>query len=307
MISRITIILSRIIIGVVNKEEGDILKDLREDRTDFFMALANIHLNQIPNSIPLSDDGQYLLTELQIQSFVIFSVMVIERLESFIIEKFKMIPTVSDNVHVYGFGKQEQGIKFNMELLAKLNQHASNTNIEKKQSIDYDEFFMMAESSWHKILYTKSKRPHIYDIMKKLHCNDPQQKEICNLIIKYFSKPLKDKSFVIPAWDFSKSKLRMLKEIRNHVAHHNIINRHYYVGSDAANTVLLRFDMYDQNKSKIVVSVENPYEFCYKLFVSLSEFREKVFDVINPPFVSNHYKDLPAVSKALDLIHRGHH
>jgi hypothetical protein len=244
----------------VAKLDNHTASDFWTDKTDLFMALTKNSLDKTPPSIPFSDNLEQVKAEVIMQHFVIYGAMVIEQLADKINEKFNLFPRFEYTIQFYNV---------------------------KDQLTDFTDFIMKTMNR--KGIETKyPTRTTIFHLRDKLDENDSVQKSVKDLINDYFSYPI-DKQNV---WDFSKSKVWQLRELRNHIAHSNIYNRSYVIGGSESSSLMLRFDVhYVRKNHEVALVVENPHEFFEELFKALESFRDKLFTIIQPRFHSDHYKN----------------
>lgn len=135
----------------------------------------------------------------------------------------------------------------------------------------------------------------IYDIRDRLDQSIVDQKKVYDLIIKYFEIPTR----IGENWNTNNSSLWFLRELRNHVAHERILNKHYniIIGGDTESNAnyLFRFRIEKpRNNDKgifLVNVVSNPKNFFQKIFDDLVEFRIEIRKIIPYTHESSQYNN----------------
>jgi len=150
-----------------------------------------------------------------------------------------------------------------------------------------------------KSTFQDEKYPEYYikDFIKKLkNSKNKKANKLYPIFIKYFSPPRK----INNKWDFSKSKLWMLREIRNHVAHQPILSHHANIvvgGGSSAIWFAFRFKLVKSKRTKkefeIAVLHNRPRDFFEDLFTNLIKFRYEVRKIIPKKNPSFRYKNPP--------------
>lgn len=228
------------------------------DRTDFKLSLAKKFLEKI-ETIPYTEGKKDFQLELCAESFLLFSNGVIEILTDEINDKFKIIK------------REEYCIEY----------------ISYEQNLTEDEsrtLFVMNKGGKKEKFYPPL---NIYKLSKNLDQNDVVQKQIFDLIMKYFDYPKP----LLVGWDFTNSTLWQLRELRNHVSHQRALNRNYVVGSRQDVQYLFRFEPIDWLQFQLVRVVKNPQNFFKELFDALVEFRDEIRNIIPYSMPSDQHKN----------------
>jgi len=128
---------------------------------------------------------------------------------------------------------------------------------------------------------TPEKKFNIYRIQRLLDPTIPRQNHILQIINSHFQKPSKE--FPAAPYDYSRSSLWQLREIRNHVTHERIINRIAFRGTVMPeNAFLLRFTIQRENSENGSTEIteqillKNPKDYFSQLFSSLKVFRKQI-------------------------------
>lgn len=141
----------------------------------------------------------------------------------------------------------------------------------------------------------------LQDFMKSLkNSNHKKAQKLYPIFEKYFSKPIKNTN---DQWDFSKSKLWILREIRNSLAHSPSLSEHanITVGSTRSHSITFAFRLNmrkpngNKNGLEVVIAENNPRQFFEDLFSNLEYFRKDIRKIL--PRKSTHassiYKNPP--------------
>jgi len=148
-----------------------------------------------------------------------------------------------------------------------------------------------------KFVDKKFPKYYLSEFMTKLkRSKKPECQKLYPIFLNYFTPPRK----IGNKWDFSNSKLWMLREIRNHVAHQPVLTRHanVVVGEGASNIwFAFRFELAKSKRARaafeIAVLHNNPRDFFEDLFQNLISFRSDVRKIIPLKISSSQYKSPP--------------
>jgi len=233
-------------------------KEMLIDRTDFKLSIAKNLLEKI-GVIPYSEGLKDFQLELCAEGFLIFSSGVIEILADEINDKFQIF-------------KQKN---YQMQYIAydqNLTDDEERTILTMNRGGRTDKFFPYFS---------------IYNLRDKLDLTDLDQKNVFDLMTKYFEYPKP----TIQGWDFTNSSLWQLRELRNHVAHQRALHRNYVIGSRQDVQYIFRFEPIDTINFQIVRVVKNPQNFFKELFDDLVEFRNEIRNIIPYRMPSDQYRN----------------
>ena len=252
--------------GNMTELNDAIAREILLDPVDFKLVLAKYFLDRIPKKVPLDFDLTHFILEANCESFLFFSNLAIENLASKINQTWKLI---------------------------------SGSKYDTKRVVEDGSGFWVVNDQY------QEQSPDgitIYSILKSLDHSNQQQKQVYDVIMKYFDVPKETKS----GWDFSKSTLWQLRELRNHIAHSQLLNRMGIRGTVEPRTLyLLRFILKKyspptkSNNStetigeKIAITTEHPFDYFSQLYDNLTEFVDEIRTIIPYSSMSTQYRNPP--------------
>jgi len=239
------------------KLNDKIAKEALHDQADFKLIIAKKFLENIDTSVPYDFDVKHFQLEFFAEIFLLYSNMVIEILSYEINDKFKIFPLRNFTID-YVKDEHENFDSEDMRLLNILNRGVKN-----------DKFYPQFS---------------IYKIREALDPLDPEQNQIGDLIDKFFTIPQN----YVQGWDFSKSSLWQLRELRNHVSHQRILDLHYVLGSKAQ--YVFRFQPEKTSSEQVAIIINDPQKFFSRVYDDLVEFKNNVRKIILHKRESFHYK-----------------
>lgn len=225
-----------------DRESNDILLD----PLDFKLVLAKYYLEKIDSITHLDYDWNHFVLESTAESFVFYANLAIEILAFQINNEFHLIP---DD-------------KYDTQMIEENSQtHMWQEGERHSGGLFFD-------------------RLTIYNIKNALSTSDTRQKNILDIINKYFQRPQKTST----EWDLSNSKLWLLRELRNHIAHFQLFNRHAIAGGPTY--FLFRFKVKTPDRRngtpgiKLGMIESNPQDYFSDLFHELITFVKEVRNIV---------------------------
>ena len=245
----------------------DLGKAILTNPTDYKMCLARYHLLKIQDDVPLNFDKNHFVLEYNVESFLFYANLGIENIAFNINSQFNdIVPRA----------------KYSIQTLEYHTGSIKNITTVSGDGRWYD-------------------RLTIYSVRKALDPSIDEQKIVSDIIDNYFSKPEEINS---NQYDFTKSSLWVLRELRNYIAHNPILGRHLVRGSGDITSFLLRVNYiyYEKEEpsrhqeevigTKLAMIENNPKAYFSKLYQSFITFVDELCEVkpqICPTF---YYKTL---------------
>jgi len=221
-------------------------KDILSDPVDFKLVMAKYYLQKIDTTAHLDYDWNHFVLESYAESFLFFANL---SLEVIAFQINKELHVIADD-------------KFNTQMIERV---PTKSLWQEGQNIVGGLFYESLT---------------IYKIRKALSTSDPRQKSILDIIDKYFQYPRKISS----DWDLSCTSLWQLRELRNHIAHFQLFNRHVIAGGPTH--FLFRFKVQNPDPKngvsgiKLGIIEDNPYRYFSNLFNDLVQFVKEIRNII---------------------------
>jgi len=234
---------------------------------DYKICITRYYLSKIREQVPLNFDKDHFALEANVESFLFFANSGIENIAFNINRHFSdVIPRA----------------KYSIQTLERSSSSTKNVVTISGDGIWFDGLT-------------------IYSLKKALDLSDKNQKAIGQIIDNYFSKPIEGYP---NQYDFTKSSLWVLRELRNYVSHNPILGRHLVRGSFDLTTFLLRVDYeyYEKEQpknnlpekigTKFAMIEDRPHDYFEHLYQKLINFVDDICKVIPQICPTFHYKTL---------------
>ena len=235
------------------------------DAVDFKLVMARYYLQKIDSISHLNYDRNHFVLESNTESFLFFANLAIE------VITFQITTALSF----------ENPKEFLVQVI--------KNNKDNKELNSISEIIEGGRPKLH------DPRMTIYDLRDKLDPTDSKQKALCQIIEKYFQYP-KNKG---TEWDMACTSLWQLRELRNHIAHFQFLNRS--VGEQTV--FIFRFPLKEKRTvknekgdnvelpQKIALLEDNPQRYFGNLFNELMKFVSEIREIVPYEHQSLYHKN----------------